>query len=59
MRLRKWVKVVIKSIVIVYVGVAIVQLFTIHTSTKTEYGWSICDGGLIKICTGSKSMIDE
>lgn len=59
MKLRKWVKVVIKIFVIIYLGVAFIQLFTIRSEVRKDYGWANCNGGLIKICTGSKSMIDE
>lgn len=59
MRLKKWVKVVLKIILIIYLGVATIQLFTVHTTTKTSYGWANCDGKLIKVCQGSRSMLDE
>lgn len=59
MKLKKWVKVVIKIFVIIYLGVATIQLFTVHTSEKNEIGWYTCDGGLIKVCHGSRSILGE
>ena len=38
------------------IGIAIYQLFTIKTIKSTPVGNYECNGGLIKICSGSKEV---
>lgn len=40
------------------IGIAIYQLFTIKTIKSTPAGNYECNGGLIKICSGSKEVAD-
>lgn len=40
------------------IGIAIYQLFTIKTIKSTPVGNYECNGGLIKICSGSKEVAD-
>lgn len=40
------------------IGITIYQLFTIKTIKSTQAGNYECNGGLIKICSGSKEVAD-
>ena len=53
-KLRTWVKVVLLLIVGAYIGISTYQLFTLE-STDKDTGAS-CNGGIVKICTGTDRM---
>lgn len=55
-RLKPWVKKVLLMIAGAIIGITIYQLFTVETTTTTPAGSYTCNGGLIKVCTGSKEV---
>lgn len=55
-KLKKWVKFVLWSLFLVFITLAIYQIFTIKTIHTTPVGTYQCNGGLIKICGGSKEV---
>jgi hypothetical protein len=57
-KLRKWVKVVLNLLAGALIGIAIYQLFTVETVKTTPVGDYTCNGGMIKICTGSEAVAD-
>lgn len=50
MKLRKWVKVVLLIVLVVYFGIGFIQLFTTHE----DHGYYTCNGKLIKACHGDR-----
>ncbi len=57
-RLKTWVKVVIWTLFVAFVVLAIYQLFTIKTIHTTPVGTYQCNGGIIKMCSGSQEVAD-
>lgn len=57
-RLKKWVKVVIWTLFVMFITLAIYQLFTRKTIKMTPVGSYECRGGIIKVCSGSKEVAD-
>ncbi len=55
-KLKKWVKVTLWTLFVGFVVLAIYQLFTIKTIHTTPVGTYQCNGGIIKICGGSKEV---
>ena len=57
-KLRKWVKVVLWTLFVAFITLSIYQLITIKTIHSTPVGTYQCNGGLIKICSGSEEVAD-
>lgn len=38
---------------IILATISIIQLFVVHTEETNEYGSYQCNGGLVKVCSGS------
>lgn len=55
-RLKGWVKVVLGMLAGAFIGIAIYQLFTVQTVKTTPVGDYTCNGGLIKVCSGSRAV---
>lgn len=55
-RLKPWVKKVLLLIIGAIIGITIYQLFTVTTVKSTPVGDYTCNGGIIKVCTGSKKV---
>lgn len=54
--LKRWVKNVLWIMLGAFIGIAMYQLFTVHNTYETPVGNYTCDGGLIKVCTGSHAV---
>lgn len=57
-RLKRWVKVTLCSLFIVFMFVSVIQFFTVKKITTTSYGSYTCIGKLIKVCGGSRQVAD-
>ena len=57
-KLKRWVKVVIWTLFVVFITLAIYQLFTKKTIHTTPVGTYECHGGIIQVCSGSKEVAD-
>ena len=57
-KLRKWVKVCLWTLFVAFISISIYQMFTIKTIHTTPVGTYQCNGGLIKVCGGSKEVAD-
>lgn len=55
-KLKAWVKITLWMILGVLIGIAIYQMATVKTVKSTPVGEYSCQGGLIKVCTGSKEV---
>lgn len=55
-RLKRWVYVLIYTILISIIAIAIYQLFTIRTYYTTPYGTYTCNGKIIQVCSGSREV---
>lgn len=58
LRLRKWVWLVLYTLLIVFLSITIYQLFTVTTIHTTPVGTYTCHGKLIQVCNGSKEVKD-
>lgn len=56
-KLRTWVKVVIALLIGAIIGIAIYQLFTVETIDKRT--GATCNGGIVKVCSGTLSQYKE
>jgi hypothetical protein len=56
--LKRWVKNTLWFLLGALVGIAVYQLFTVHTIGTTPVGNYTCDGGIIKICTSSREVAE-
>lgn len=56
--LKRWVKNTLWNLLGALIGIAIYQLFTVHTTIETPVGNAECDGGILKVCTSSKEVAD-
>lgn len=56
--LKKWVKDLLKLVAGAIIGIAIYQLFTVETIKTTPAGNYTCNGGIVKVCTGSRAVAD-
>lgn len=56
--LKRWVKNTLWVLLGALIGIAIYQLFTVQTTETTPVGDYTCNGGIIKVCTGSKEVAD-
>lgn len=57
-RLKKWVWIVLWTLLVAFLAVAIYQVFTITKIYTTPVGSYSCKGSLIKVCSGSKEVAD-
>lgn len=57
-RLKKWVWVVLWTLLVAFMAVAAYQCFTYTKIYTTPVGSYQCNGKLIKICRGSKAVAD-
>ena len=57
-KLKGWVKVVLNLVAGAVIGIAIYQLFTVETVKTTPVGSYTCNGGIVKVCTGSRAVAD-
>ena len=57
-KLKGWVKVMLGFIAGAVVGIAIYQLFTVETVHSTPVGSYTCNGGLVKVCSGSREVAE-
>ena len=57
-KLKKWVKVVLWTLLVAILSIAIYQLKTYKSITQTPVGTYTCHGKLIKVCSGSKEVAD-
>lgn len=55
-KLKSWVKAMLWFIFGVIMGIAFYQLFTEETIKSTPVGTYTCNGGIIKICSGSAEV---
>lgn len=58
LRLRKWVKVALWTVLVSFLSIAIYQLKTVTTIETTPVGSYTCHGKLIQVCSGSKAVAD-
>jgi len=58
LHLKRWVKNTLWVILGALIGITIYQLFTIKTTKETPVGTYTCQGGIIKVCTGSQEVAD-
>lgn len=58
LKLRKWVWLVIYTLLIVILTITIYQLLTFTTIHTTPVGSYTCHGKLIQLCNGSKEVAD-
>ncbi len=54
--LKRWVKNTLWVFLGALIGIAIYQLFTVHTTIETPVGNANCNGGIVKVCTGSREV---
>ena len=57
-RLKKWVWVVLYTLLIVLLTITIYQLFTVTTIHTTPVGNYTCQGKWIQVCNGEKIVED-
>lgn len=57
-RVRRWVKVVLWTLLVGFLSIAFYQMFTITTIHTTPVGTYTCKGKLIQVCGGSKEVAD-
>lgn len=58
LRLRKWVWLVLYTLLIVFLSITIYQLFNFTTIHTTPVGTYTCHGKLVQVCNGSKEVKD-
>ncbi len=56
MKLKRWVKVVLYTLLLSTFLISIYNFFTVTTTTVTPVGVYTCHGKLIQVCDGSKEV---